>query len=155
LLALAIVRARATGRWPRLVPPVAASIAILALAFQLVVRPALARSRGFQAFMPVVARLVPPAEPLYAYLPLDPSVRYYAPRPVMNWKERPADRDVYLLAWEREVEKFPERTSTGVERLASSEARHGRRGVLVLVRVPAGALPPRRAPADGSAAQNG
>lgn len=143
--AFLVVRARAAGRWARLVPPVAGAIAVLMLASQLDIRPIIAESRGFKAFMPLVATLVPPGEPLYAYFPVDPSVRYYAPRPMLNWKSRPADRDLYLLAWEREVEALPGRASASLTRLATSDARHGRRGPLVLVRVPRGVLPPRQA----------
>jgi hypothetical protein len=148
-LAIWTARARAAGRWIGIVPPIACVMALYALTFQLIVRPAVAQSRGFAGFMPVVAQLVPANEPLYAYFPVDPSVRFYAPREVLNWKTRPADRDIYLLAWEREVETLPEAARPIVARLAASQARHGSRGPLVLVRVPRGVLPPRRAPQNG------
>jgi 4-amino-4-deoxy-L-arabinose transferase-like glycosyltransferase len=146
LLALASRRARAAGLWTQLVPPVAGAVALLTIALQLGIHPAIAESRGFAAFMPLVATLVPPDESLHAYFPVDPSVRFYAPRPVVDWKQRPADRDVYLLAWEREVEAFRPDARVVIERLAISDARHGSRGALVLVRVPRGTLPSRRVP---------
>jgi 4-amino-4-deoxy-L-arabinose transferase-like glycosyltransferase len=145
VLACAILALRAANRWTQLVAAVACAITMWTLTFQIGIHPAIARSRGFATFMPVVATLVPPGEPLHAYFPVDPGVRFYAPRPVVEWKQRPADRDVYLLAWEREVEAFPAAARAALERLATSEARHGRRGPLVLLRVPPGVLPPRRA----------
>jgi 4-amino-4-deoxy-L-arabinose transferase-like glycosyltransferase len=144
-LAAWLARTRAAERWAALAPPVAAVMAIGVLTYQFAFRPAVEQSRGFAGFMPIVAGFVPADEPLYAYFPVDPSVRFYAPRAVVNWKMRPADRDVYLLAWEREVAVLPEAARPQLEQLAVSEARHGSRGSLVLVRVPRGALPPRRA----------
>jgi len=144
-LAAWLARTRAAEHWAALAPPVAAVMAIGVLTYQLAIRPAVEQSRGFAGFMPIVAGFVPADEPLYAYFPVDPSVRFYAPRAVVNWKMRPADRDVYLLAWEREVAVLPEAARPQLEQLAVSEARHGSRGSLVLVRVPRGALPPRRA----------
>ena len=145
-----LARTRATERWTALAPAVTAVMAICTLTYQLAIRPAIERSRGFGTFMPVVAGLVPSDEPLYAYFPVDPSVRFYAPRAVVNWKTRPADRDVYLLAWEREVAALPAQARPLVEQLAISDARHGRRGALVLVHVPSGVLPPRHTTAPGT-----
>jgi len=144
-LAVAIAALRSAERWTRLVAPVAAVAGTCALVFQLGIHPAVGRARGFADFLPRLGTTLPPGEPLYAYFPVDPSVRFYAPRPVVNWKERPADRDVYLLAWEREVDALPVAARPMVERLAVSDAQHGSRGALVLLRVPRGVLPPRRA----------
>ncbi|HWP64286.1 MAG TPA: hypothetical protein VNO26_00040 [Candidatus Limnocylindria bacterium] len=147
-LAVLLARRRREGDWAGMLPPVAAVMAVAALTFQIVLRPAIAQARGFAGFMPVVARLVPPGEPLYAYFPVEPSVRFYAPRAVADWRTRPADRDVYFLAWEREVAALPAAARPALEQLAASEARYGRRGALVLLRVPRGVLPPRRAAAQ-------
>lgn len=149
--AVALARARAAAAWRRAIVLTAGTIALLVVAMQVEIRPAVARARGFAEFLPALAPLLPPDEPLYAYLPVDPGVRFYAPRPIASWRERPADRDVHLVAWEREIAAFPPAAQQALVRLATSEARRGRRGRLVLVRVPRGVLPPRRA----AAAQNG
>jgi len=144
VLALAIMvgRLRAAGRWAGLVPPVAGGVALLMLTFQVGIHPAIARARGFAPFLGPLDTLLPPDEPLYAYFPVDASVRFYAPRPLANWRTRPGDRDVYLLAWEREVRSLPAAKRARLERLATSETQRGSRGALVLLRVPHGVLPP-------------
>jgi 4-amino-4-deoxy-L-arabinose transferase-like glycosyltransferase len=141
-LAVTVARRRAAGRWPGLVPPVAGAVALLMLTFQVGIRPAIARARGFADFLRPLGALLPPGEPFYAYFPVDQSVRFYAPRPLANWRTRPGDRDVFLLAWEREVASLPAAKRAGLERLATSEAQRGSRGALVLLRVPRGVLPP-------------
>jgi 4-amino-4-deoxy-L-arabinose transferase-like glycosyltransferase len=141
----ATARARAAQAWRRFVPPVAAVLTATVLTFQLGLHPAMARIRGFAHFMPRVAALVPAGESLYAFFPVDQGVRYYSPRPFVRWQDRPADRDVYFLGWEREVASLQPAAGLTLEALATSEARHGRRGRLVLVRVPRGALPQRHA----------
>jgi hypothetical protein len=150
-LAAAAWRVRAAGAFARLVPVAGAALALWALAFQTAIHPEIARTRSFASFLAVIDPLVPPGEPLYAYYPVHPAVRFYALRAIAPWRARPDDRDLHLLAWEREVDALERGAVAPLERLAVAQGRYGRRGALVLVRVPPGALPPRPAPAP----QNG
>lgn len=144
-LATAAARARTARAWKRLVPLVTAAVTVTMLVFELGIHPVVARTLGFADFMPRVSALVPPGEPVYAFFPVDQGVRYYSERPLVRWQERPGEADVFFLGWEREVESLHPTPGTTLERLAVSEARHGGRGRLVLVRVPRGALPRRQA----------
>ena len=69
-------------------------------------------------------------------------------RPVERWQARPDDADAYTLLWERELAAVPGADRPPIERLAASGRSHGRRGQLILLRVPPGAVP-KKAPQKG------
>jgi hypothetical protein len=141
VLTFAIVRARAGERWHRLVVLVAVAFATWGTVFQSTVHPAIGRTRGVGDFMQAIDPLVPREAPLFAFFPVDPSLRFYAPRPVERWQTRPQDADAYMLLWERELKGMPAWQASPIERVAASGRNHGRRGQLILLRVPPGAVP--------------
>jgi hypothetical protein len=140
-LVVAILRARAGEQWRRLVVLVAVAFAAWGSVFQLAVHPAIGGTRGVGDFLQAVDPLVPRDAPLFAFFPVDPAVRFYAPRPVERWQARPDDADAYLLLWERELAGMSGSDAAPIERVAASGRNHGRRGQLILLRVPPGAMP--------------
>jgi hypothetical protein len=141
VLAFAVMRARAGELWRRLVVLVAVAFAAWGSVFQLVVHPAIGRTRGVGDFMQAIDPLVPRDAPLFAFFPVDPGLRFHAPRPVERWQSRPDDADAYLLLWERELKGVAGSEAPPIERVAASGRNHGRRGQLILLRVPPGAVP--------------
>jgi hypothetical protein len=124
---------------------VAVGFAAWGTVFQLSIHPAIGRTRGVGDFMQAIDPLVPRDAPLFAFFPVDPSLRFYAPRPVERWQARPDDADAYMLLWERELPGVSGADRPPIERIAASGRNHGRRGQLILLRVPPGTVPKKSA----------
>ena len=144
----AIVAGRAArrGRWRRLVNV----LAILAIAwtatFNTLLHPALAKPRTLRGFMGRVDRVVPPGAPLYAFFPLDPAARFYAPREVRRWPPPTDTGPAHLLLWEDEWRRYRDETGRPLRPLAASRAEQPGRGHLILVAPPSGRLTPAPPP---------
>ena len=142
---LPVVRAARAGAWRRLVLLVAALVLAWTTAFAVAVLPAMARERSPRAFLARVERLVPAGEPLYARFPIDPAVRFYAPRSLARWPARHASGGLLVL-WEDDWRRLRDAEGRPLPVIAVSDTSLGSRGHLALVRVPPGPLAEVAAP---------
>ncbi len=141
-----VVRARGAADGRRLVAVVAAVTVVWTVAIGVWLRPPIARAASLRPFMMQLDGLLPPDATLHALGHPDAGLRFYAPRPLAEW--RAAHRGpAYLLLWEDERQRWRGEDGRPLEPLAVSEARQSRRGPLTLLLVPAGATlrpgPPR------------
>jgi 4-amino-4-deoxy-L-arabinose transferase-like glycosyltransferase len=136
------------GAWRRLVVLVAVVTMAWTAAFDGILHPAIGRQRSVQSFMARVDRLVPAEAVLYAVMPPDPGVRFYAPRALAPLKPRTLDGGGYLLLWEDEWRRLRDANDRPLDVLAVSDARQSRHGQLALVIAPRGALAWTREPED-------
>jgi len=141
-----LARLRRAARWRETTFAVAVAAVAWTAAFAGLVDPTIGRSQSLRGFMTTVDRRVPPDAILYAFFPLDPGLRFYAPRPLRPPGEADPARARLLLVWEDEHRRW--RGSDGAElpTLAASRARSGGRGSLLLVTAPPGPLVQREAP---------
>jgi 4-amino-4-deoxy-L-arabinose transferase-like glycosyltransferase len=148
--AVAVEQARRAAAWPRLVGIVAAAMIVWTALFDVVVHPAIARTRSLREFMTQVDRLTPHDASLATSFPADPGLRFYAPRPLVRLTDT-SDATRHALVWEDEWRRLRDENGEALRTLAVSDARQARRGPLALVVVPAGRLrrvtPPAEAPA--------
>jgi len=89
-------------------------------------------------FMTRVDQLVPPDAQLHTPFPPDAGLRFYAPRPLLQWKAS-VRGPAYLLFWEDERRRWRDANGQSLEPLAVSEASEPRRGTLDLMLLPEGA----------------
>jgi len=85
-----------------------------------------------------VDQLVPPDAQLHTPFPPDAGLRFYAPRPLLQWKAS-VRGPAYLLFWEDERRRWRDANGQSLEPLAVSEASEPRRGTLDLMLLPEGA----------------
>jgi len=149
-----IERARRAGDWKRLTFAVASSMVVWTAAFDGVIHPAVARTRSLGEFMASVDRLVPRDAELAVSFPVDPGLRFYAPRPLVPFDLSGADAPRRVLLWEDEWQRIRDPRGDALPVLAASKARQARRGSLALVLAPAGALR-RTKPAEATTAEPG
>ena len=138
--ALLVERARRAGDWVRLVSVIAALMVVWTAAFNGVIHPAIARTRSLGAFMASVDRIVPRDAELAATFPVDPGLRFYAPRPLVPFVLAGTDVPRRALLWQDEWQRIRDARGEALPVLAVSEARQSRRGSLALVLAPAGEL---------------
>ena len=143
----AVMRAARGGEWRRLVILVALVTMAWTGAFDGSLHPAIGRQRSVRSFMARVDRLVPADGVLYAVMPPDPGVRFYAPRALAPLQPRKLDGG-YLLLWEDEWRRLRDANGRPLEVLAVSEARQSRRGQLSLILAPHGPLAWQPEPGD-------
>src|SRR5262249_32898483 len=137
--AIAIERTRRAGEWTRLVTIVALAMAAWTATFDAIIHPAIARTRSPREFMATVDRLAPADASLYASFPVDPGVRFYAPRSLVRLElESPAPR--WMLLWEDEWRRVRDASGEALPVLAVGDARQVGHGALALVMAPAGRL---------------
>ncbi len=129
-------RAARARAWRHLVLAIGALAVVWTAAFDGLIHPAIGRSRSVKAFMAHVDRLVPRDEPLYATFPVDPGVRFYAPRPLRPWPSDEATTTVSLLLWEDEWPAWRDGAGRPLVPVAVSDAREAKRGSLGLVAAP-------------------
>jgi hypothetical protein len=106
------------------------------VAFDTVLHPAIGRARGLRDFMVRVDRDVPADAVLYVFKPVDPGLRFYAPRALEAWSvgaEVPGTR--WVLMWEDEAARWRTVDGAPLRPVDVSLARDDRRGALVLVEV--------------------
>lgn len=138
--AIVVERARRAAKWPRLAFAVAALMVAWTAAFNDVIHPAVARTRSLAAFMAAVDRIVPPDVALAATFPVDPGLRFYAPRPLVPFELGGTDAPRRVLLWQDEWQRLRDERGDALAVLAVSEARQSRRGSLALALAPAGKL---------------
>lgn len=143
--ALLIERARRNAAWSELVLAVAMLMCAWTAAFDAVIHPAIARTRSLRDFMTTVDRLVPRDATLATSFPVDPGLRFHAPRPLERFTSA-ADAPRWALLWQDEWSRLRDAHGEPLAVLAVSEARQSRRGSLALVLTPPGTLE-RSAPA--------
>jgi 4-amino-4-deoxy-L-arabinose transferase-like glycosyltransferase len=134
-----IEAARRAGDWSRLVAVVAIAMTAWTATFDATIHPAIARTRSPREFMTAVDRLAPADAPLQASFPVDPGVRFYAPRPLVRL-ELDGSTPRWALLWEDEWRRLRDPRDEPLPVLTVSEARQSRRGALALVMAPAGRL---------------
>jgi hypothetical protein len=144
-----IERARRGGDWHRIAFVVAALTVAWTAAFNGVIHPAVARTRSLREFMTTVDRIVPRDAVLAVSYPVDPGLRFYAPRPLVPFEMVGTDAPRRVLLWQDQWERLRDAGGDALPVLAVSEARQSRRGSLALVLAPAGALRRVDAPAAG------
>lgn len=135
--AVAIERARRAGDWSRLVVVVGVAMAGWTATFDAVVHPAIARTRSPREFMATVDRRVPGDATLRTSYPVDPSLRFYAPRRLVPLDD---DGSQWALVWEDEWRRLRDARGEPLPVIAVSDFRQGRRGALALVAAPPGRL---------------
>ena len=140
-------RARRAGDWRRLTFVVAALMIAWTATFNGVIHPAVARTRSVAELMATVDRIVPRDAELAVSYPVDPGVRFYAPRPLVPFVMSGSDTPRRLLLWQDEWRRIRDQYGEALPVLAVSTSRQSRRGSLALVMAPPGALR-RAAPAD-------
>lgn len=138
--AIGVERARRAGAWTPLVLGVATLMVLWTATFGAVIHPAVAATRSLRTFMARVDRVVPADEPLYATLPADPGLRFYAPRPLVRLRTEAAETSRHLLVWEDEWRRLRDERGEPLAVVAVSDARQARRGHLSLVVAPPGSL---------------
>jgi 4-amino-4-deoxy-L-arabinose transferase-like glycosyltransferase len=136
---VAVERARRAGDWSRLVTLVAIVMVAWTAMFDATIHPAIARTRSLREFMTAVDRLAPAGAALDASFPVDPGVRFYAPRPLVRLELEGAEPR-WVLLWEDEWRRLRDGHDEALPVLAVSEARQSRHGALALVMAPAGRL---------------
>lgn len=134
-----LVRALRSGAWRRLVGVVAVAMITWTATFDAVVHPVIASTRSPRRFMEAVDRLVPADAVLSALYPVDPSVRFYAPRRLVPLDPESAEPRRAIL-WEDEWRRLRDARDQPLSTLTVSDASQGRHGGLALVVVPAGRL---------------
>ncbi|TMB04501.1 MAG: hypothetical protein E6J70_03905 [Deltaproteobacteria bacterium] len=139
-------RAARRGRWRRLVHVLAMLAVAWTAAFNTLLHPAIAKPRSLRAFMGRVDRVVPAGDPLYAFFPPDPALRFYAPRELRPWPPPARGGAVHLLLWEDEWRRWRDALGRPLRPLAASRAEQPGRGHLLLVAPPPGRLVPAPAP---------
>jgi 4-amino-4-deoxy-L-arabinose transferase-like glycosyltransferase len=142
--AVVIERARRSDAWPRLVVAVAVLMIAWTAVFDAAIHPAIARTRSLREFMTTVDRLVPRDATLAASFPVDPGLRFYAPRPLVRFDLAGSDAPRWLLLWEDEWRRLRDPRGDPLPVVSVSAARQSRRGALALVLAPPGAI--QRAP---------
>ena len=131
-------------RWQRLVTGLAALMVAWVALFDGLLHPAIARGRSVRDFMLRVAAVVPAEQPLHAFYPPDPGLRFYVPRALRAWPAGGTAEPAFLLLWEDEWRRLRDAQGATLPPAAVSEAQQPGRGHLVLLATPGGPL--RRVP---------
>ncbi len=138
--AVALWDARRRTNFRRIVLLAATLVAVWMAAFNGLIHPVIARTRTLAPFMARVDGVVPAEAVLYAFLPVDPGLRFYAPRSVTQWPPAGATSASYLLLWEDEWRRLRGGDGGPLTPIIVSEAEQKSRGHLVLVSPPPGRL---------------
>lgn len=150
--AVALWDARRRIDYRRIVLLGASLVAVWTAAFNGLIHPAIARTRTLAPFMARVDALASREAVLYAFLPVDPGLRFYAPRAVLQWPaEGTAGGGALLLVWEDEWQRLRGAGGAPLTPILVSEPAQKSRGHLVLVSPPPGRLvtaPPSKSPGE-------
>ena len=135
--AVLIARARRQGDWRRVTLVLVGVTCAWHVVFGGFLHATLGSAASLAPFMTRVDQLVPPDAQLHTPFPPDAGLRFYAPRPLLQWKAS-VRGPAYLLFWEDERRRWRDANGQSLEPLAVSEASEPRRGTLDLMLLPEG-----------------
>jgi 4-amino-4-deoxy-L-arabinose transferase-like glycosyltransferase len=133
--AVLIARARRRADWRRVTLVLVAVTCAWHVVFGGFLHATLGRAASLAPFMTRVDQLVPPDAQLYTPFPPDEGLRFYAPRPLVQWKAS-VRGPAYLLFREDERRRWRDANGQSLEPLAVSEASEPRHGTLDLLLLP-------------------
>jgi 4-amino-4-deoxy-L-arabinose transferase-like glycosyltransferase len=138
--AVAVEWARRRGAWRRVVLVVAGLAVLWTAVFDACIHPAIARTRSVRELMAQVDRMVPATASIATAFPVDPGLRFYAPRPLVRFDPAGDGEARYLLLWEDEWRVWRAAGGEALRPLAVSRGRQAGHGALALVLAPPGRL---------------